>query len=480
MLSISQLCTKYGNEEVHTQHVTALALQLFDATHRWLELPSADRRILEAACRLHDIGYSVDPENHPNRSAQIVIREGLVGFRPVQRRIIARVLRLHSGNSAHRDHEAEHVLALASFLRIADGLDHGHVQDAVILKISRVRDLVLVRVSSDQFPYNLVRADRKADLWRSVFPLEIQFVAARVARRKRPALIHADLPVLEAARKLMSLQLKTVTIHMDGVIAATDALALRDLRVAMRRLRLLLRVFRKRLPKSMILPLDAELKQINRGLSPVRDLGVWMSYWENPDVQQTLARNRLWRTFVDYQKQRRRSQWTKARGALRRPGFDTLRTQLNWLLRVELPRLICCERPGNLKKLAARKLDKALRRALKRGRFRRHSDPGKVHRLRRALRELRYLGGFFGPLLGPTIEKLTRRVHSAERAVAQIHDVDVTLARVREEQVAPPTVLLKRLEAHRREASKEADAAWERLTQHGFLRRVEHTLKSAR
>ena len=31
-MSIDELCAAYNNEDVHTEHVTALALQLFDHT----------------------------------------------------------------------------------------------------------------------------------------------------------------------------------------------------------------------------------------------------------------------------------------------------------------------------------------------------------------------------------------------------------------------------------------------------------------
>ncbi|HUJ09474.1 MAG TPA: CHAD domain-containing protein [Verrucomicrobiae bacterium] len=482
MLSIAQLCVKYGNEDVHTQHVTALALRLFDATRNWLHLSRSDRPLLEAAARLHDIGYSLDPERHPKRSAKLVLQEGLAGFTPAQRRVIAQVIPLHGGNISNSSHQPPRALALAAFLRIADGLDHGHAQDAVITNVKRVRDVIRVTVRSEHFPYNVARADRKADLWRAVFPVDIQFIAARVPKRQRSALIEADLPVLEAARKLMSLQLKTVMINVDGVIAGTDPLALRDVRVAIRRLRLLLRVFRKRLPESTVQSLSGALQHLNRQLSPVRDLGVWMAYWEDPEVQQSLAHHRQWQTFVDYQKQRRRAQLASARRAMRSVALTTTRVQLGQLLRVELPRRIRRERPGNLKKLAARKLDKALRRVWKLGRLRNSTDPYEVHRLRRALRQARYLGGFFGSLLGPDVEKLTRRVHATERALSQIHDADMALMRVREEVSAPlpPRVLLHQLRQRRRESAKRAEATWERLTQAGFLRGVKHTLKQAR
>ena len=49
-LSVAELCAKYGNEDAHANHVTALALQLFDATRGLVGAPAGDRPLLAAAC----------------------------------------------------------------------------------------------------------------------------------------------------------------------------------------------------------------------------------------------------------------------------------------------------------------------------------------------------------------------------------------------------------------------------------------------
>ncbi len=475
MLSLDQLCAKYDNEDIHTEHVTALAVQLFDATRRWLGLPRADRRLLIAAARLHDIGYRVDPPQHPSVSRTIVRRAGLTGFRAEQRRLIADIIPLHSGDWDQAVHRLPHrVLALGALLRVADGLDNGHIQDARIVNVERTAGIIRVAVHSPHFPFNVIKADRKADLWRKVFPVDIRFAAASGPGEP---LLRPDLPVAEAARRLMSLQLKTIAINVDGVIDDTDPRALHDVRVAVRRLRLLLDVFSKRLPPSSRRSIDVALRELNHSLSPVRDLGVWMAYWEDPAVQRALARNRLWQTFVPYQQQRRRAQLAAARRGLRSAAFTTARAQMIRLLRTELPRRARLEPPGNLPRRAARKWKKTWRRALELGRLRHAAAPEEIHRLRRALRQARYLGEFFGPLLG--LEKLTRRIHAAERALAQIHDVDVALAHNRETGLNPPRVLLAQLRERRRQGVKQSETAWQRLTAPAFQRRAKRAFKTA-
>ena len=95
-LSVAELCAKHGNEDMHANHVTALALQLFDATRGLVGAPAGDRPLLEAACRLHDVGYSVNPRRHAQMGREIVRQEGLKGFTDAQREDIAAAIFLHS------------------------------------------------------------------------------------------------------------------------------------------------------------------------------------------------------------------------------------------------------------------------------------------------------------------------------------------------------------------------------------------------
>src|SRR5664279_731832 len=98
-LSIEELCVKHGNEQAHTAHVAALALSLFDATAGLLAVPAEDRPLLEAACRLHEIGYSVSPRRHARAGYEIVRSEGLQGFTSSERNDIAAAIYLHPARS---------------------------------------------------------------------------------------------------------------------------------------------------------------------------------------------------------------------------------------------------------------------------------------------------------------------------------------------------------------------------------------------
>lgn len=460
MSTIEQLCDRHGNENVHTEHVAALAVQLFDATHRWLGLPHPERRLLAAAARLHDVGYCADPVHHTEQSADIVLHEGIEGFSLAQRQLIAAIIPAHNGRLDNIIDQPHRVLALGAFLRVADGLDHGHVQDAAIMKVTRKERSIRVTVRSPHFPFNLTKADRKADLWRAVFPLDIQFI---LAPGPVAPLIRADTPASEAARRLMSLQFKTMTINLDAAVAGTGSEPLHDVRVAIRRLRVLLRTFRKQIPKSSRKNIDAALGQLNRDLGPTRDMDVWVDALESDAVRRALARSRLWPAYIEHHRQRRKLRQTTVRRCLRGAHFAALRGRIARLLRAELPALAKSDPASNLPVFALKKIRKSLRQAMKLAPLRRSDSPAEMHRLRIALRKARYLGEFFEPVLDPTMQTRLRHVRAVEQSLGKLHDTDAGLARAQHEGPLPPRALTALLQDRRRQQVKRLNNAWLQL-----------------
>jgi CHAD domain-containing protein len=459
-LNAERLCASYHNENAHTEHVTRLALRLFDATHRWLGVPEADRPLLEAACRLHDVAYQLDPIHHRERSAEIAGREGLPGFTANQRACIAAVMLFHAGN--WKDQPAvPRAMQLGAFLRIADGLDWGHVQDAKIVGVKKFRQSIRVNVSSDWFAGNLTRADQKADLWRKVFPLDVQFVLAK-ARRPRP-IVEPGLHMLEIARRLLSVQYKTIVADVDGAVVGEDPEHLHRIRVAIRRLRSLLRVFRKCLPDTG--SIDETLRQLGSALGPARDLDVWLAFLRSEEITAATQGNRRWREFVQYHEQVRQLQRPTVRRELGRARLNGLRRRMAKLLRTQLPVLLCAPTPVTLAELAAKKFLKELRGIRDLGELRHSASMEKLHRLRIALRRARYLGEFFGPVLGKRAGRLTRRVHQVEKPLAQIHDLDVGLSRIQHSGPSAPRVFAALLQARREHQQHTIELAWYRLVE---------------
>ena len=95
--SVLNLAARYHPDLAHTRHVAALALGMFDELAR-LGLHDGDpreRELLWAASMLHDIGMSVDYDDHHKHSRYLILNGGLPGFTPVEVAIIAQAARYH-------------------------------------------------------------------------------------------------------------------------------------------------------------------------------------------------------------------------------------------------------------------------------------------------------------------------------------------------------------------------------------------------
>ncbi|GAP20929.1 HD domain-containing protein [Leptolinea tardivitalis] len=148
------------SEYEHVIHVSKLTLRLFDELAEWHHLRHEDRFILQCAAILHDIGWVEGWKNHHKTALRIILETKLLPFDHHNRLIIGSIARYHrkalpvishdhfaSMNPADR----KRVQILASFLRLADGLDRTHrgkIRD-LACKIKKNRILIFC---SSAFP----------------------------------------------------------------------------------------------------------------------------------------------------------------------------------------------------------------------------------------------------------------------------------------------------------------------------------------
>ncbi|HKL20382.1 MAG TPA: HD domain-containing protein, partial [Tichowtungia sp.] len=135
---IRELGARFQIETPHMEQVTGLALELFDG----FGFDKKDRPLLAAAARLHDIGYAADPENHVDAGLKILADNPLPAFSSRDWKLICLIVSLHRRDwrsvlteevrAEFSEKRLERAKALAAALRIADGLDHSHIQDTSI------------------------------------------------------------------------------------------------------------------------------------------------------------------------------------------------------------------------------------------------------------------------------------------------------------------------------------------------------------
>ncbi|HXW59106.1 MAG TPA: Ppx/GppA phosphatase family protein [Solirubrobacteraceae bacterium] len=136
--SVLNLAARYEVDVAHIEHVAALALGMFDELAR-LGLHDGDpreRELLWAACMLHDIGMSVDYDDHHKHTRYLVLNGGLPGFSPVEVAIIAQAARYHRKGmpdpgplrALFRTGDAERLDRCAVLVRLAEDLERSRDQ----------------------------------------------------------------------------------------------------------------------------------------------------------------------------------------------------------------------------------------------------------------------------------------------------------------------------------------------------------------
>jgi len=129
----------YDPDPVHSEHVTTLALSLFDGLRVLHGYGPGERRLLEIAGRLHDIGWSrVVSGKHHKLSRDLILELHIPGLDERDRFLCALIARYHTKGmpdaSRHRqfaslDSDRRGLVEwLAGILRVADGLDCSHAK----------------------------------------------------------------------------------------------------------------------------------------------------------------------------------------------------------------------------------------------------------------------------------------------------------------------------------------------------------------
>ncbi len=177
-------------EAPHARQVQALALQLFDALGARIGCDPDERRTLGDAALLHDVGYHINYEDHHKHSFHLIRHADLLGIPPEEQLEIALIARYHRGKPPrHRhkewaalDREArERVRRLGALLRVADGLDRGHVGAVERVKVRWlarcIRLAPVPRRANGKLRLEVWGANRKSALLADVAGMPIEIVA---------------------------------------------------------------------------------------------------------------------------------------------------------------------------------------------------------------------------------------------------------------------------------------------------------------
>ncbi|HXY68104.1 MAG TPA: Ppx/GppA phosphatase family protein [Gemmatimonadales bacterium] len=181
----------------HGEQTARLARRLFDALGKRLGCAPGEWDLLEAASLLHDVGQLVSYRSHHKHSYHLIAHAESLPFTPRERLLIAMASRYHRRRRPTKKHlefaalEPEDralVRRLAALLRMACGLDRGHVSAVEALRLRMLPDRLLVdvvpRLVTTDLKLELWGAQRKADLLAKLLGRDVVVRAAPLAESK--------------------------------------------------------------------------------------------------------------------------------------------------------------------------------------------------------------------------------------------------------------------------------------------------------
>jgi exopolyphosphatase / guanosine-5'-triphosphate,3'-diphosphate pyrophosphatase len=201
--SVLSVARRYDYDVDHSHHVARLATQIFDNTEDLHGLNGQDRKLLQYASILHDIGYHIAHNNHHRHGLYLIKNSEMPGFTGEEIAMMAGIVRYHRGSlpgkatdsrsrREHEDyygldrHQRAKLLRLASILQIADGLDRSHKQSIRNVRCRQTdRRVTFLAEPVRECELEMWSAERKAAWFGEVFRVGIRFERAPPASEQK-------------------------------------------------------------------------------------------------------------------------------------------------------------------------------------------------------------------------------------------------------------------------------------------------------
>jgi len=250
-----------------------------------------------------------------------------------------------------------------------------------------------------------------------------------------------------------------------GIRAGNDPEYLHQGRVALRRLRTALGLFRPLLEERAGRRARKDLRRLLRRLGPARDWDVFLAFTLAPAMAAAPADRGLAALAHECEGRRRGAAARARRAAAAHPASQ---------LKVTLGALPLRPKPARqpARQYACDALERCARRVRRRGKGIAKLGPADLHRLRLAVKRLRYALHYFAPLFQKRrVEAMRQALESLQQALGGAHDCMVAAALLRQLRGSARAGIARRnarkLAGHRRElkaawkAFKAAESGWE-------------------
>ena len=294
--------------------------------------------------------------------------------------------------------------------------------------------------------------------------------------------------VVTGMRKIMARHLDRLLVNDPGTRLGEDIEALHDMRVASRRLRALVRLFKSVVPARPARELSNDLRWLGHVLGTVRDVDVQLQRLEARQAAMRPAQRAAIDPYLESLRRLRAARRPAMLAELNAPRYLRLLRRLETFVRAEAA-------PPNARSLAGagrRAIRKASKQLHKRAHaIGKHPSADDLHEVRILAKRLRYACEFLQPLTGSSGPRFLKRLVELQDLLGAHNDAVVATqfahaylekeARPRASATARAVVRLVRAnEEHAERARAGFHRAWKDFTRRRSLRQFDAMLAALR
>ena len=153
----------FESDTAHARHITKLALAMFDGWMELHKLRKSNRRLLETAALLHDIGITINFYSHARHSAYMIQNAKLFGLTHKEQIITSAVAGWHNGVSKNyfksrfykemlTENNWKLINKLALMLALAESLDYSEMRMIHSLTATFNKKNAVLSIRAEQIP----------------------------------------------------------------------------------------------------------------------------------------------------------------------------------------------------------------------------------------------------------------------------------------------------------------------------------------
>ena len=183
--SVLEFARSCHYDEAHSRHVAKVSLSIFDSLAKEFVLKKSERKLLEAAALLHDIGYFISYNSHHKHSHHLIRHADLFGFSPREREMVALIARYHRKSLPKKKHpeyerleakDQQIVSRLGGILRLSDGLDRRRSGLVEVVGLTRHDSVFCFKLlGTEDISVEIFGGNAKKDLFEKAFDGTVTF-----------------------------------------------------------------------------------------------------------------------------------------------------------------------------------------------------------------------------------------------------------------------------------------------------------------